>query len=123
MSLPDDGPAPDEFDDRTLSEIKAEGRENLARLRDTPGLILGTWAVRVAIVAAVIWLVNWLLGPFARIWWLLPMNPFVVVADAAPGRTEPGPIAYSGVQPMRSLRRAVNIADSRWKSSVCGSTP
>ncbi len=73
MSLPDDGPAPDEFDDRTLSEIKAEGRENLARLRDTPGLILGTWAVRVAIVAAVIWLVNWLLGPFARIWWLLPI--------------------------------------------------
>lgn len=52
-----------------------------------------------------------------RIWWLLPMNPFVVVADAAPGRTEPGPIAYSGVQPMRAIsigaRQARAGADGR----------
>ena len=63
----------DESDDRDLAEIKAEGREALANWRDTPGLLLGTWLVRVAVVAVVIWLVNWLFGPFARIWWLLPI--------------------------------------------------
>lgn len=60
-------------DDRSIDEIKAEGRASLSQLRETPGLILGTWVIRVIIVAAVIWLVNWFFGPFARIWWLLPI--------------------------------------------------
>jgi ABC-2 type transport system permease protein len=52
-----------------------------------------------------------------RIWWLLPLNPFVVVADAAPGRTPTDPNAYTGFQPMRAIsigaRAAKAGADTR----------
>ncbi|MEO7069129.1 MAG: ABC transporter permease [Nostocoides sp.] len=52
-----------------------------------------------------------------RIWWLLPMNPFVVVADAAPGRTETDPNTLNGFQPMRAIsigaRAARAGADTR----------
>lgn len=38
-----------------------------------------------------------------RIWWLLPMNPFVVVADAAPGRVLSSRNVNTGFQPMREI--------------------
>ena len=52
-----------------------------------------------------------------RIWWLLPMNPFVVVADAAPGRAPTDQNQYNGTQPMRAIsigaRAARAGADTR----------
>jgi ABC-type transport system involved in multi-copper enzyme maturation permease subunit len=36
-----------------------------------------------------------------RIWWMLPLNPFVVVADAAPSRPGTQEQMYSGFTPMR----------------------
>ncbi len=44
-----------------------------------------------------------------RIWWLLAVNPFVVVADAGPGGTadERSPEYAGGITPMREISQAV----------------
>ncbi|CCH78190.1 conserved membrane hypothetical protein [Nostocoides japonicum T1-X7] len=52
-----------------------------------------------------------------RIWWLLPLNPFVVVADAAPGRDVRQTTSSGGFTPMRYIsigaRAARAGADTR----------
>lgn len=46
-----------------------------------------------------------------RIWWMLPLNPFVVVADAAPSRPRSGSALYtSGFTPMRWISGGARMA-------------
>ena len=50
---------------------RTEGRDAIDHLRETPRGIFGTWVVRVAIMAVVLWLLNYFMGPFRWIWWVL----------------------------------------------------
>lgn len=50
---------------------RPEGRDAIDQLRETPRVIFGTWVVRVAIMAVVLWLLNYFMGPFRWIWWVL----------------------------------------------------
>lgn len=52
-----------------LAAATAEGRESLRLLRETPRAIFGTWLVRVAVMAAALWLADLAFGPFRWIWW------------------------------------------------------
>lgn len=45
-----------------------------------------------------------------RIWWLLPLNPFVVVADAAPSQPQRNDAMYSGFTPMRWISAGARAA-------------
>ncbi|MDO5606767.1 MAG: hypothetical protein Q4G25_16570 [Paracoccus sp. (in: a-proteobacteria)] len=67
---PDQPPGRDREQD---AEEARQAREAIASMRESPAKILGLLAVRVAVVAVVIALVNWIAGPFARIWWILPI--------------------------------------------------
>ncbi|MBE3074279.1 MAG: ABC transporter permease, partial [Actinobacteria bacterium] len=42
-----------------------------------------------------------------RTWWLLALNPFVVVADAAPSRK---PVTYLGFEPLQMISDGVRSA-------------
>lgn len=59
------------YADLPLAAFGAEGRHAIDQLRERPRVIFGTWVVRVAIVAALFWLLNVLLGPFRWVWWAL----------------------------------------------------
>ena len=50
---------------------RTEGRDAIDQLRETPRVIFGTWVVRVAIMAVVLWLANYAFGPFGWVWWAL----------------------------------------------------
>ena len=50
---------------------RAEGRDAIDGLRETPRAIVGAWIVRVAVMAAALWLLDYLLGPFGWTWWAL----------------------------------------------------
>ncbi|MBA4489976.1 hypothetical protein [Paracoccus sp. S1E-3] len=56
----------------SLASSSARGREALDQLRRTPRAIFRVWLVRVAIMAAALWILNDLLGPFGWTWWALP---------------------------------------------------
>jgi ABC-type transport system involved in multi-copper enzyme maturation permease subunit len=45
-----------------------------------------------------------------RIWWVLPLNPFVVVADAAPSQPPAGQGLYTGFTPMRWISAGARAA-------------
>jgi ABC-type transport system involved in multi-copper enzyme maturation permease subunit len=45
-----------------------------------------------------------------RIWWILPLNPFVVVADAAPSEPRTGTTASAGFTPMRWISAGARLA-------------
>jgi ABC-2 type transport system permease protein len=45
-----------------------------------------------------------------RIWWMLPLNPFVVVADAAPSRPQGNDAAAGGFTPMRWISAGARMA-------------
>ena len=47
-----------------------------------------------------------------RIWWMLPLNPFVVVADAAPSRPRGSDQFASGFTPMRWISAGARAARS-----------
>jgi hypothetical protein len=50
-----------------------------------------------------------------RIWWMLPLNPFVVVADAAPSEPPRNPETGAGFTPMRWISdgsRAARVGET-----------
>ena len=54
-----------------VGAMKFDTRDKVDQLRETPRAIFGAWAVRVAIMAAVLWLANFAFGPFGWVWWAL----------------------------------------------------
>lgn len=57
--------------DLPLSVLKSEARDSIDRLRETPRVIFGSWLVRVAIMAGLLWLANYAFGPLWWVWWAL----------------------------------------------------
>jgi ABC-type transport system involved in multi-copper enzyme maturation permease subunit len=45
-----------------------------------------------------------------RIWWMLPLNPFVVVADAAPSEPRAGSASSAGFTPLRWISAGARLA-------------
>ncbi|TKW68744.1 MAG: hypothetical protein DI616_01765 [Paracoccus denitrificans] len=70
----------DDSDHRPLAGGNAERWEYLEKRRETPRQIVAIWAVRVCVAAVLLMIADWLFGPIAWIWWLLPIYAVISLA-------------------------------------------
>lgn len=73
MSDQDDQVQDESGDTRSTEVERAEFLRQLELNREQPKVLLATWAIRVAIMAVVLWLLNHFMGPFPWIWKLLAL--------------------------------------------------